>query len=1195
MQKTNFKPKRLLSLVLTLCMTLALFPAFTVPALAAGSGTFTAYQVGGSAMRQNSTGVVFYFDTPQTGLTLSDFHIDSNYYDIVNNLYHCGVKITSLTGSGTVWTLGISVPDARTLEVWWDDPYVDNKWFEFTVNGCNNSASETSVMLYQDVITGGMKWDWFNGRPSFTRDGKTGTIQFSQFAMTSSVVLLRRNDMGQWVWLYDGLSPWQPITVYADAASAPVGGMVAPAGTYCLRVYDMENKLYQHSREFTIDWPGGGETNAPVNIKAIEGVDPEGKGYGDVSTVTETSQFTGTVNWTELPYGDQGGFRPVANIILTPKTGYTFAGVPANFFTVEGAESVTNAANSNLITAVFPRNLIPLDFSVVQVGGISNLADTERLEIWFNREVYDLTRGDVTITNGTGMVVPAAGIGLYETVPTQPSRWYIDIASVEAEGNITVTLRDFGDYKITTPTKTVTVYKSGLHVTIRDIPGIVAPIPGYAPFTMPIETAQYTGTVTWQADPAMFLYGTEYTVNISLTAKDGYQFIGLTSDFFRVAGAASVYTPVVTGKTVTVTARFAGRNNDARNVVISPPVSGAVPNLSVVETPYFTGTVRWGSSPGGYDPAVFGYGVSYSFEITLTPKPGFVVAAIPANFFTTVSGTETFTSNTAGGLYIRGSFPPTGSASQVTIRDIPGITPPKTGEISWYSERYSETAQYKVSWSWAPDDLYGFKPDTIYTATITLNNPAFGYSFSGLSEDFFRVAGATSVVMLSNNGIAVGLRATFPKTDPSPPLSVPSGAPLSATIDLPFDALAGVSVEGSPLAMAEDGSGGYGLYSGGVEVGSAKPGSIVITLNKEYLTKFENGTYTLVLSLTIPESDELIDYSYDFIVNNEVHICTEDRGTVTLTATCTSEGVMTFRCVECGEVIRTEPIAKLNHKWDEGVVTVWPTCTEEGEFTFTCELCGDSFTEPIDPYNQHLYDEGVYTAPKCGVDGFWTFTCERCGYTETVTDTGTALQHKYIGVTTKEPTCTEYGVFTYTCELCGDTYTEPIEPYNQHLNRDDGVYTAPKCGIDGFWTFFCLRCNEYYTETHEGTALEHIWVKISVVEPTATTGGYTVYKCDLCGETKEDDLTPPTTASITDAEFLQARAAGILKNGLTQNNLRLTGKVLTLVIDGREFVLSRNANNRNIDGEIAIGDGWYLKFDIKGNGSNIKEFKIYKK
>ena len=99
----------------------------------------------------------------------------------------------------------------------------------------------------------------------------------------------------------------------------------------------------------------------------------------------------------------------------------------------------------------------------------------------------------------------------------------------------------------------------------------------------------------------------------------------------------------------------------------------------------------------------------------------------------------------------------------------------------------------------------------------------------------------------------------------------------------------------------------------------------------------------------------------------------------------------------------------------------------------------------------------------------------------------------------------------------------------------------------------------------------------------------------ICGEEKQDDFTPPITPPNNNAEFLQERAAEIVKDGLSLTNLRLDGKTLTLVLDGREFVLSTNANNRNISGEIALGDGYYLVFDIKGNGGNIKVFTVIQK
>jgi len=83
---------------------------------------------------------------------------------------------------------------------------------------------------------------------------------------------------------------------------------------------------------------------------------------------------------------------------------------------------------------------------------------------------------------------------------------------------------------------------------------------------------------------------------------------------------------------------------------------------------------------------------------------------------------------------------------------------------------------------------------------------------------------------------------------------------------------------------------------------------------------------------------------------------------------------------------------------------------------------------------------------------------------------------------------------------------------------------------------------------------------------------------------------------ITDAEFLQTRAADILRNGLTQAQLELSANnraTLTLILDGREFVLATNVNNRNVSGRIMLPDGsGELVFDIRGNGSNVAVFNI---
>jgi uncharacterized repeat protein (TIGR02543 family) len=91
-----------------------------------------------------------------------------------------------------------------------------------------------------------------------------------------------------------------------------------------------------------------------VNIAAIPGVTPPVTGVTPVTTISG-AQYTGTVTWAPAVDGTFAALTPyTATITLTAKDGFTLQGVAANFFTVEGATTVSNAANSGVITAAFP-------------------------------------------------------------------------------------------------------------------------------------------------------------------------------------------------------------------------------------------------------------------------------------------------------------------------------------------------------------------------------------------------------------------------------------------------------------------------------------------------------------------------------------------------------------------------------------------------------------------------------------------------------------------------------------------------------------------------------------------------------------------------------------------------------------------------------------------------------------------------
>jgi len=95
--------------------------------------------------------------------------------------------------------------------------------------------------------------------------------------------------------------------------------------------------------------------NAIINNAPISGVTAPASGTTPVTKIMERTWYTGTVTWKPDPIDDIFDINTIytATITLEPKEGYTLQGVAADFFKVTGA-TTTNAANSGVITAVFP-------------------------------------------------------------------------------------------------------------------------------------------------------------------------------------------------------------------------------------------------------------------------------------------------------------------------------------------------------------------------------------------------------------------------------------------------------------------------------------------------------------------------------------------------------------------------------------------------------------------------------------------------------------------------------------------------------------------------------------------------------------------------------------------------------------------------------------------------------------------------
>lgn len=127
-----------------------------------------------------------------------------------------------------------------------------------------------------------------------------------------------------------------------------------------------------------------------------------------------------------------------------------------------------------------------------------------------------------------------------------------------------------------------------------------------------------------------------------------------------------------------------------------------------------------------------------------------------------------------------------------------------------------------------------------------------------------------------------------------------------------------------------------------------------------------------------------------------------------------------------------------DHVWDDGVVTVPATCTQEGSITYTCTECGATKVKsiPIDP-EQHGEILTEVVEAGCTTSGYEHLYCEDCGVIISDTQFPETGHDWDAGVVTEESTCTDDGTRTYTCTRCGDTYTRTIPATGHNFVNGD--------------------------------------------------------------------------------------------------------------------------------------------------------------
>ncbi|SDN97614.1 Calx-beta domain-containing protein [Acetanaerobacterium elongatum] len=316
----------------------------------------------------------------------------------------------------------------------------------------------------------------------------------------------------------------------------------------------------------------------------INGITPPEKGSTPVLSLN-TNEYSALVEWSPSHAEFQSGTQYTATITLTPQSDYTLKGIPDNAFQITGALNAQYTAGTGKIIAKFPG--IPYDAPAVGEGySIDYKNETVSIysgyEASEDSEFSSLLTSGCSITNNLGQplyIRKAAGgeipasTGTSFAIPARPA------APVNI-GTINESILGAGDGKITNVDSTMeyrqdaqTVWAAITGTEITNLPGgiyhvryksdtnkfaseatqiainsnatvgestilgITPPAAGLVPAASVTETAQYTGTVTWSPDHAVFQSGNQYTATITLTPKADYTFTGVPENSFTVPGA----------------------------------------------------------------------------------------------------------------------------------------------------------------------------------------------------------------------------------------------------------------------------------------------------------------------------------------------------------------------------------------------------------------------------------------------------------------------------------------------------------------------------------------------------------------------------------------------------------------------------------------------------------------------------------
>ena len=264
-------------------------------------------------------------------------------------------------------------------------------------------------------------------------------------------------------------------------------------------------------------------------------------------------------------------------------------------------------------------------------------------------------------------------------------------------------------------------------------------------------------------------------------------------------------------------------------------------------------------------------------------------------------------------------------------------------------------------------------------------------------------------------------------------------------------------------------------------------GSLSVKWYKNSSDKNYGGIYISEGFSIIPNLSEVGTYYYYAIVTNT--LCSK-VGLKTVTT-------QSSKCTDTAKIVISEPVLS-------GIeIDSLPNKTEYDKYEYF-DNTGMTVKLVYSNGNKVIFNDYCISGFDNSLVGDNVITISAYGYSAKLTLHIKEHIHNYnLWRTTVNPTCTEGGEMIRSCSVCGAEETKTIDALGHDYSDQWTVDEEADCVNDGSKSHHCTRCKAKKDITSI-PATGHKYVE-TVVEPSYSNRGYTLYECSVCGYSYKDN------------------------------------------------------------------------------------------